>query len=42
MEAIATGTWAVLQYEISHGRRDTLTDVAPQLTEIALAPFSAP
>lgn len=39
LEAIATGTWAVLQYEIAHGRRESLAEVAPQLTEIALAPF---
>jgi AcrR family transcriptional regulator len=41
LEAIATGTWAVLQHEIAHGRRESLAEVAPQLTEIALAPFSA-
>jgi AcrR family transcriptional regulator len=41
LEAIATGTWAVLQHEIAHGRRESLHDVAPQLTEIALAPFNA-
>jgi AcrR family transcriptional regulator len=41
MEAIATGTWAVLQYEIAHGRRDSLADTASQLTEVALAPFGA-
>ena len=39
LEAIATGTWAVLQHEIAHGRRDSLSEVAPRLTEIALAPF---
>jgi AcrR family transcriptional regulator len=42
LEAIATGTWAVLQHEIAHGRRAELAEVAPQLTEIALAPFNAP
>jgi AcrR family transcriptional regulator len=41
LEAIATGTWAVLQHEIAHGRRASLSEVAPQLTEIALAPFNA-
>lgn len=40
LEAIATGTWAVLQHEIAHGRRESLSDVAPLLTEIALAPFN--
>jgi hypothetical protein len=40
LEAIATGTWAVLQHEIAHGRRDSLHEVASQLTEIALGPFS--
>jgi AcrR family transcriptional regulator len=39
MEAIASGTWAVLQYEIAHGRRDSLGDVAAGLTAVALAPF---
>jgi AcrR family transcriptional regulator len=40
MEAIATGTWAVLQHEIAQGRREELPAIAPQLTEIALAPFA--
>ncbi len=42
LEAIATGSWAVLQHEIAHGRRESLSDVAPLLTEIALAPFGDP
>jgi AcrR family transcriptional regulator len=42
LEAIATGSWAVLQHEIAHGRRESLADVAPLLTEIALAPFGDP
>jgi AcrR family transcriptional regulator len=40
MEAIATGTWAVLQHEIAQGRRAELSEIAPQLTTIALAPFA--
>jgi AcrR family transcriptional regulator len=39
LEAIPTGTWAVLQHEIAHGRRESLPDLAPDLTRIALAPF---
>ncbi len=41
LEAISTGTWAVLQYEIAQGRLDSLGEVAPQLTTVALAPFAA-
>jgi hypothetical protein len=41
LEAISTGTWAVLQHEIAQGRREALGEVAPQLTAIALAPFAA-
>ncbi len=39
LEAIPTGTWAVLQHEIAHGRRASLPDLAADLTRIALAPF---
>jgi AcrR family transcriptional regulator len=41
IEAIGTGTWAVLQYEISHGRREQIAAVGPELCAVALAPFSA-
>jgi AcrR family transcriptional regulator len=39
LEAIPTGIWAVIQHEIAHGRRQTLPDLAPALTRIALGPF---
>jgi AcrR family transcriptional regulator len=40
LEAIPTGTWAVIQHEIAHGRSAGLPGLAPDLTRIALAPFS--
>ena len=40
LEAISTGTWAVVQHEIAQGRRESLGDLAPRLTAIALAPFA--
>jgi AcrR family transcriptional regulator len=40
-EAIGTGIWSVIQHEIAHGRRDALPELAPELTRIALAPFTA-
>jgi len=39
LEAIPTGTWATIQHEIAHGRREGLPELAPELTRIALAPF---
>lgn len=39
LEAIPTGTWAVIQHEIAHGRGTDLPALAPDLTRIALAPF---
>jgi AcrR family transcriptional regulator len=39
MEAIASGAWAVIQHEIAHGRRDSLPELAPEVTRIVLAPF---
>jgi AcrR family transcriptional regulator len=42
LEAIPTGTWAVIQHEIAHGRGAELPALAPDLTRIALAPFNAP
>jgi AcrR family transcriptional regulator len=41
MEAIATGSWAVLQHEIAHGRRERIAEVGPDLCAVALAPFAA-
>jgi AcrR family transcriptional regulator len=40
LEAIPTGTWAVIQHEIARGRSADLPNLAPDLTRIALAPFS--
>ncbi len=39
MQAIGSGLWAVIQYEINEGRLETLPDLAPELTRIALMPF---
>ncbi|HET7446132.1 MAG TPA: TetR/AcrR family transcriptional regulator [Solirubrobacterales bacterium] len=36
-EAIASGTWAVIQHEIHHGRRGELPALAPELIRLALA-----
>jgi len=40
LEAIPSGIWAVIQHEIAHGRSAELPRLAPELTRIALAPFS--
>jgi AcrR family transcriptional regulator len=40
-EAIGAGLWSLIQYEIVHGRADSLPDFAPELTRIALAPFDS-
>jgi TetR/AcrR family transcriptional regulator len=36
-EAIGSGTWAVIQHEIHHGRRAELPAMAPELIRLALA-----
>jgi AcrR family transcriptional regulator len=41
IEAIGTGSWAVLQHEIAHGRREQIAAVGPDLCTVALAPFAA-
>jgi AcrR family transcriptional regulator len=38
MEAIPTGIWAVIQHEIHQGRLETLPELAPDITRIALVP----
>lgn len=40
LEAIPTGTWAVIQHELARGRSAELPSLAPDLTRIALAPFN--
>jgi AcrR family transcriptional regulator len=37
MDAISSGIWEVIQYEITHDRVATLPDQAPEITRIALA-----
>ena len=37
MDAISSGIWEVIQFEITHGRLATLPDQAPEITRIALA-----
>jgi AcrR family transcriptional regulator len=38
-EAVGSGIWAVIQHEISHGRRTELAAVAPDIAALALAPL---
>jgi len=40
LEAIPSGIWAVIQHEIVHGRRESLPQVAPEVTRIVLASFN--
>jgi AcrR family transcriptional regulator len=42
LEAIGSGIWSVIQYEIGHGRGESLPELAPELSRIALAPLCAP
>jgi AcrR family transcriptional regulator len=39
LEAIGMGIWSVIQREIAQGRGDSLPDLAPELTRIAMAPL---
>lgn len=39
LTAVAGGIWAVIQREIAHGHQLELSRRAPEITEIALAPF---
>lgn len=39
LDAIGGGIWALIQYELAHGEAESLPELAPQLTRIALAPF---
>jgi AcrR family transcriptional regulator len=41
LEAIGSGIWSVIQYEIAHDRGPRLAELAPELTRIALAPVTA-
>ncbi|MGE5527241.1 MAG: TetR/AcrR family transcriptional regulator [Methanosarcina sp.] len=41
LEATGAGIWSVVQREIAHGRRETLPQLSPELTRIALAPLNA-
>ncbi|MGC1167190.1 MAG: TetR/AcrR family transcriptional regulator [Solirubrobacterales bacterium] len=40
LEAIPSGIWAVIQHEIVRGRRESLPQIAPQVTRIVLASFN--
>jgi AcrR family transcriptional regulator len=42
LEAIGTGIWAVMQREIANDRVDSLPDLAPEITRLALAPLQPP
>lgn len=39
LEAIGTGIWAVIQHEIANDRGDSLPELAPEITRIALGPL---
>ncbi len=41
LEAIGSGIWTLIQYEIAHDRADSLPELAPDLTRVALAPFDS-
>jgi AcrR family transcriptional regulator len=41
LEAIGSGIWTLIQNEIVHGRTDSLPELAPDLTRVALMPFGA-
>jgi AcrR family transcriptional regulator len=41
LQAIPSGIWAVIQHEIAHGRRESLADLAPEISRIVTAPFTA-
>lgn len=40
LEAIPNGIWAVIQHEIVRGRRESLPQIAPEVTRIVLASFN--
>jgi len=40
LPAIGSGIWAAVQHEIAHGRLRSLPELAPQVTWLALGPFS--
>jgi AcrR family transcriptional regulator len=40
MEAIPSAIWATIQRELAHGRRESLADLAPEMTRLVVAPFS--
>ena len=37
LDAMSSGIWEVIQYEIAHDRLASLPDKAPEITRIALA-----
>lgn len=41
MAAIPSGLWAAIQHEIHEGRLETLPEIAPELTRIALVPIAS-
>jgi AcrR family transcriptional regulator len=40
-EAVGSGIWAVIQYEIAHGRRAELAAVAPAVAALAMTPLQS-
>jgi AcrR family transcriptional regulator len=41
LQAIASGTWAVIQHELDHGQHESLAALAPELVEVVLTPLAA-
>jgi AcrR family transcriptional regulator len=41
-EALGGGIWAVIQHEITEGRRSELPSLAPEIVEFAITPFLLP
>jgi AcrR family transcriptional regulator len=39
-EAVGSGTWAAIQHEIAHGRRDKLPELAPAVVALTMAPLT--
>jgi AcrR family transcriptional regulator len=39
MEAIPSGIWELIQHEITHGRLETLPEIAPEVARIVVASF---
>jgi hypothetical protein len=41
VQAVACGTWSVIQHEIAVGRKASLPELGPELARVVLAPLAA-